>query len=1474
MKKLLVRFLILSIIIGIYVPVSAANKYENMFVNGGFEESLNNGWYKERGADYLRVKDNPHSGEYCVKNVKDYAGERYCQDFVLVPGETYDLSFWARTGKGNGEAMVGVSMRYGYTTDENWDPEKQLVNTVFGDFYPTYNEEWTQIKKTFTYDGLDKYGRKLPVNNVQFSLTPNPNVWADPVLVSYFDDFSLVRHGDVKGESGRLPETFTWEDDPIPKPKTVNNVNFNDIKNNWAETTIQALAESGIVNGTSNETFEPNKNVTRAEMYALLIKYMNIKRRTKNIGFSDVKNDDWYSDYIAYAHDIGLIPEKLIDGNKFYPNKELTRGEMAGIIASYIVAVDVKSDSAGNINFKDDGELGIWRDEIGKATDYGIIKGYPDGYFCPDKKVTRAETAEMIKRITELNGRKYFYVDYKNGNDKNDGTEHSPFKSIYRAQEAVRENNSDMNSNIYVFLKSGMHFMNKTLSLTNADSGTNGYNVIYKSYGDGKALLSGGKPQVYDWEMHDNDKGIYRTRVGNINTRQLYVNGVRAIRARSEEKLENYTVDLNSDYQAITKSKWIANLSDIKNVEIVHNGTYYCNYRVLIDDIQEYGDNVKIKYNDAFVKNSRTESNIYFNLNLWVENAYELLDNEGEWFLDKTEGYLYYKPRAWEDLKTAEFTLPTTETLIDGNGIITDDKYEPIHNIIFDSIGFGYTAGVKQFDERGGLPLCQDALLLPRLDSRPSDSGYKDIEIITAATQFNNVSYLNFTDCTWKKTGNAGLNIIGGIQHTSVNANEFYDITSNAMQIGNPANSSSNTDSHAVNESFPFDKRYYKADINITNNYIHDTAVEFLSAGAMAITNLQYSKVQNNEIFRTSYSGIHSGYGFSARPFNLYYKTSIDHNYIHKTNLLKYSMNDGGAVYHMSTAYGDPRDAKTMNGRNKISYNYCEDQGGSINNIYLDDGAGWMEISHNVFNTHWDYWPYGVMTTGNNAKCNIVTDNYIRDDSVTVAGIKQEPFTKWYEKTKGVINDNDLRQPEMTTIGPEYLIRENMEDWDDGAKEIVRNAGITDKYISKFHEEFQDYKIDYPDYGYYSTDHNSRPYLPGVYDIETGEERTIDISATNRKGTTGTITPDRIQLLNKTPDIVRVTDYNKVQGLKPGKGELEVRILCGRNKDVVDTYPVEVYVDDEIECFPNSTVPIIYINGSGGEVKALTGDNIPIDLNFQTKFGRRLRAHEYKITSSDESIAQIDENGDFKGLTAGKGELTIDMVWGGNNKHRQYKKDFMVTNNEMYDDFDKSQIIEADDDFVNLNNWKYFNQGTSDVAEQLSDGMKIASKNIVFYDKEKIVNKLLHFRLKIAGNGGWPSFALNCGDNASDLNNEYVFTIYERCFELQRFNNQKRTVLWGNGNMWDGTYPLYGGRPGSNIVFNKEYDVGIGAFDVPEGVRIVCYMDGLKVFDQIDYVNKEDKGIKNEPVLNGGGYFGIHMTNLPEYFEIHKPVVK
>ncbi len=1467
--------LIFSTLITMIVPVQAEEKSENMFINGGFEESLNHGWYVERMVDYERVTNNPHSGEYCSRNVKDYAGERYCQDFVLVPGETYDYSFWARTEKGHGQAQLQVGVRYGHLTQDTWDSKTGISNVAHENFV-TYGEEWTQIKGTFTYTGYDQYGKKLTAHNVQFNVTPNPNIWTDPPLVSYFDDFSLVARGNVKESAEFLPETYNWAEDPIPQKKELEDVKFKDIENNWAASTIEALAGENIINGMDENTYAPDKNVTRAEFITLIMNTFNILRNTKNSGYNDVSPDAWYANSVAMAKNLNLISDKLIENNNFYPDQALTRGEVSSIIVAYANIIGAEIGREAN-SFTDSDKFGIWAEEIEKASALGILKGYPDGSFLAGKNITRAEIAEVVKKMLELKGRRYFYVDPTEGDDENnDGTFQKPYKSIYKAQEAVRANNSEMYGNIYVFLKAGEHYMNKTLNLSSEDSGSNGYNIIYTSYGDGKAFLNGGESKKYNWEMYDSKKNIYRTYVGALNTRQMYVNGIRAIRARSEEKLKNYSVDLGQEYQAITKSMWITELSDITNVEIVHNGTFYCNYRVLIDSIKKDGDVVRIKYNEKFMNRSRTESMIYFGTHLWVENAYELVDSEGEWFLSK-DGYLYYIPRAWENIDEALITLPTTETLINGAGKITDDEYNPIHNLTFRNIEFGYTTGVRQFDERGGLPLCQDALLLPRLNGGQSDLSMGDIEIITAAVQFNNVSYLDFEECTFKKIGNGGLNVVGGIQHNNITANEFYDITSNAMQIGNPLSADATTSDAAENESFPMDKRYYKADINITNNYIHDTAVEFLSAGAMAVTNLQYSNISNNEIFRTSYSGMHTGYGFSARPFNLYYQTSIDHNYIHKTNLLKYEMFDGGAVYHMSTTYGDPRKSETLDGRNKISYNYCEDQGGTVNNIYLDEGAGWMEISHNVFNTDRGLpWTYGVITTGNKGKCNILTDNYLCDDSMTVAGKKIEPYTEWYEKTNGVIGDDDMTHPDMTRVGPQYIIGDDMSKWDAGALDIVANAGIEEEYIDNFHEEFQDFEIVYNDDGHMNDGDNHPDYLPAIYDIETGEETEIKIKAKNRKGTEGYISPDRIQIYNKTPDIVEVTDYNKVKGLKPGKADLSVRIICGRNKDVVDDFPVNVYVDDEIAFFPGSENPILYINGSGGDVKALTGDNIEMNVTLTTKFGRTIKAHEFKATSSNEEFASVDENGVIHGLSEGNGEITFDVVWGASRKTRQYKKNFKIVDHEMYSDFDKSQIVEADDDFINLANWNYtYPSGISDVKEQYENGFKVATRDVAVYTKEKFNNKLLHFKMKInyAG-GGWPSLALNCGDTTTNLINEYVFTFYPTCLEWQRFNDGKRTVLWGQGNPWDGTHEVYGVRPGAKIEYNKELDVGIGVFDVPEGVRVVCYIDGLKIFDQIDYKNNEQFGVKDANVLSGGGYFGIHASSNSDNIEIFKPDTK
>lgn len=1460
-KKMVSAILCAASLTGLAVPVSAAGKQENMFVNPGFEEPVDKGWYCRLLPDYIRVTDNPHSGEYCMKSVKDYNNEMHCQDFALTPGETYDLSFWARVENGYSEVKLTYGIRYPYTVMDEKVEGTNTKNSVMEETV-TITNKWTEVKTSFTYDGKDKYGRELtPDHTVQF----NMRCLAAASLKTpvYYDDFKLVAHGDVEPNTERWPEEYSWDEDPLPKQKEFAEKEFNDISENWAEDSIKALAGENIINGTSDTTYEPEKNMTRAEFVTLLINLLKIKRDDVESGYSDVSSDKWYANVISIAKDIGLIPEKLVAHNRFLPDKAITRGEVCGIIEAYAKATNAESTNERK-SFADEGAFGIWKEEVVAASAYGVVNGYPDSTFGADRTITRAEIAQVIMNIAELSGRRYFYVDANDGSDDNDGRKNAPFKTIGRARKAVREVNSDMKGNIYIFLKSGNHVLDKTLTLDADDSGTNGFNIIYTSYGDGNATIAGSASKVLDWSLYDEEKGIYRASVGAVNTRSMYVNGVRAVRAKSSGALERYSVNLNSEYQAMTTSKWLLDLTNIEDAELVHNGTYYTNHRIFVGGLKEDGDYVKIKFNDKF-PNSGRYSNIYLNLNLWIENAYELIDEEGEWYLNRKDGFLYYKPRQWENLETAEITLPTSEGLIEGSGSITDDKYEPIHNISFKDIDFAYTTVWNLFQQNGGLAIQQNAMIYGPMQGGQQSSGNK---ILPAAVKLENVSYIDFEGCSFKKIGGMALAILGGIQHVDIDGNEFYDISGNGVQIGMPKSAEVIGASlrHVQNDFFPLDKRYYKADIQITNNYIHDTAVEFVSAGAMAVTNLQYSNISHNEIFRTSYSGIHAAFGFSLKPSNLYFNTHIEHNYIHKTNMLKYNMEDGGGIYYMGTTHGDMRDAYTLEGRNRTSYNYMEDMGCSVNNIYLDEGTSWIEISHNVFDTQKPFWPFGQITTSNQGKYNVVTDNYLSADSVTVQSKKQEPFTEWYEEyvaNGSRMKDEDIGRPDSTTIGPHYILEGEMENWDQGALDIIRNAGLTEEYLSEFPEEFQDFKIVANSDGAYDSDPQRLSYDPAVYDVSAGDVFSIEFEATNRKKVKAEIAPDRVFIDNHTPEVVDVLPDNSIKALKFGKAELTVQVLCGRNKDVVETYPVEVYVDDEVAPRSFSDAPTIWINGTPGLVKVRTGEVNELQVNyFETKLGRKLLPHKMKLSTADESVGVIDEEGRFVGVGDGTTDLIIDMVWGASNKRGTFAREVKSLTNEMYEDFDKSQIVEMGDDFFNFDNWTYIKEDATNIREKFEDGgIGLASPQIMIYNKEKFNNKLLHFKMKLNHTGGWPSFAISNQDTVTHLQNEYILTFYQGSLEWQRYSNGQRYVLWGQSNMWDGVFPIYGGRPAANIEYGKEYDVGIGAFDVPEGVRVVMYIDGIKAFDQIDYVTNKQFNIENQPVLSGGGYFGIHSTS-------------
>lgn len=79
------------------------------------------------------------------------------------------------------------------------------------------------------------------------------------------------------------------------------------------------------------------------------------------------------------------------------------------------------------------------------------------------------------------------------GNDSHPGTETRPFATLERTQDAVRSVNQAMTGDIVIILRGGIHAMRKPLAFGPGDSGTNGYDVVYRSYPGEKAAISGGR---------------------------------------------------------------------------------------------------------------------------------------------------------------------------------------------------------------------------------------------------------------------------------------------------------------------------------------------------------------------------------------------------------------------------------------------------------------------------------------------------------------------------------------------------------------------------------------------------------------------------------------------------------------------------------------------------------------------------------------------------------------------------------------------------------------------------------------------------------------------------------------------------------------------------------------------------------------------------------------------------------------------
>ena len=200
---------------------------------------------------------------------------------------------------------------------------------------------------------------------------------------------------DDKDAAGGTPSAG---DDDSSLGEGAEKVRFVDLASHtWAADAINALADEGIIKGTSESTFSPAANITRADFALLLVRAFKLtSENTEN--FADVAASDYFAAELAIARNTGLI--NGIGDNKFAPRNTITRQDMMTIVYRALETLEVELKTV-DVEYADFANVATYAKEaVSALINTGLING-KSGKIAPTDYTTRAEVAVLIKRILD-----------------------------------------------------------------------------------------------------------------------------------------------------------------------------------------------------------------------------------------------------------------------------------------------------------------------------------------------------------------------------------------------------------------------------------------------------------------------------------------------------------------------------------------------------------------------------------------------------------------------------------------------------------------------------------------------------------------------------------------------------------------------------------------------------------------------------------------------------------------------------------------------------------------------------------------------------------------------------------------------------------------------------------------------------------------------------------------------------------------
>lgn len=546
------------------------------------------------------------------------------------------------------------------------------------------------------------------------------------------------------------------------------------------------------------------------------------------------------------------------------------------------------------------------------------------------------------------------------GDDHHRGTSTDPVRSLERALELSRSSGDRR-----IVLHGGVYRLTRPLRLTAEDSGAGGRELTFTA-AEGERPIVSGAVRITGWREIDRQRHLWAAPAPEsvTNSRQLYVNGRRAPRARG--RVPSALTQTPTGYVAAdtVMAGW-RNVSDIEFVYTGGNSIWsehsegigpWTEPRCPVQEIR--GTEIRMaepcwsnSTRRVMLPSGARTANLVGPAGVgkrpsYVENAFELLGTPGEWYLDRREHRVYYTPLAGEEMAAADVEMPAIETLIEGRGTAA----APIHHVLFSGLEFAYATWLGPSSSQG-FPEIQANYQVTGTD------GYARQGLCTLVPDGQcpfgawtrapgNVSLqfahdVQFRNDAFVHLGAAGLELGQGAQRVLVEGCIFSDVSGNGIELG------------GVDQPLA-PAGEFTAENRIENNLFRNVGAEYHGGIAILVGYARQTRIAHNQIDHVPYAAISIGWGGWPDKIKLPGQANnsagnvISNNLIHDLMLV---LADGGGIYTQGITGHDLADGE------KVTGNVIYNQYGSGHQIYSDNGSSMMTISGNVmFNANHDNW--------------------------------------------------------------------------------------------------------------------------------------------------------------------------------------------------------------------------------------------------------------------------------------------------------------------------------------------------------------------------------------------------------------------------------------------------------------------------------------------------------------------------------------